>query len=63
MSPYQFVVKSRIERAAQLLETTRIPIQDIAFQTGFNSVANFCYAFRKSHGISPQQYRQAAASL
>lgn len=63
MSPYQFVVKSRMERAQQLLQTTRIPIQDIAFQTGFNSAANFCYAFRRYCGKTPQQYRHTTAAL
>jgi len=57
MSPYQFVVQNRVERAQQLLQTTQLPIQDIAFQTGFNSVANFCYAFKKATGITPHEHR------
>ena len=47
VSPYHFVVKSRMDYAMQLLQTTRLSVQDIAFQVGFNSIANFCYAFRK----------------
>ena len=58
MSPYQFVVKSRIEHAQQLLQTTRMSIQEIAFQCGFNSAANFCYTFRRMTGTSPQEYRK-----
>lgn len=58
MSPYHFVVKSRMDCAVQLLQTTRLPIQDIAFQVGFNSVANFCYAFRKEKGFSPHECRK-----
>lgn len=61
LTPYQFIMRSRLDRASQLLQTTRLPIQDIAFQTGFSTVSNFCYAFRRSRGISPQQYRQTAA--
>lgn len=57
MSPYQFVVKTRVEFAQQLLRTTKLPIQDVAFQAGFNSVANFCYGFRKEVGVSPHEYR------
>ena len=57
MSPYRFVLNSRLDRAQQLLQTTPLAIQDIAFQTGFNSAANFCYTFRKETGISPHAYR------
>jgi len=58
MSPYQFVVKSRVEHAQQLLKTTRLAVQEIAFQCGFNSVANFCYTFRRVTGASPHEYRK-----
>ena len=58
MSPYQFVVKSRVEQAQQLLKTTRLTVQEIAFQCGFNSAANFCYTFRRITGISPHESRK-----
>lgn len=58
LSPYQFVVKSRVEQAQQLLKTTRLTVQEIAFQCGFNSAANFCYTFRRMAGISPHEYRK-----
>ena len=58
LSPYRFVVRSRMDRAMQLLQTTRLPVQDIAFQVGFNSVANFSYAFRKEKGMSPHECRR-----
>lgn len=57
-SPYQFVVKSRVDQAQQLLKTTRQTVQDVAFQCGFNSAANFCYTFRKLVGTSPHEYRK-----
>lgn len=60
LSPYQFVVKSRIEHAQQLLKTTRQTVQDIAFQCGFNSSANFCYTFKRVSGLSPHEYRKQA---
>ncbi|MBQ2954314.1 MAG: helix-turn-helix transcriptional regulator [Clostridia bacterium] len=58
MSPYQFVVRSRVEHAQQLLMTTRQTVQEIAFQCGFNSAANFCYTFRRMTGVSPHAYRK-----
>lgn len=58
MSPYQFVMKSRIEQSQQLLKTTRQTVQEIAFQCGFNSAANFCYTFRRIVKLSPHEYRK-----
>ena len=58
LSPYQYVVRSRMERAQMLLKTTRHSVQEIAFQCGFNSAANFCYTFRRMTGISPQEYKR-----
>ena len=58
MSPYQFVVQCRVEHAQQLLMTTRQTVQEIAFQCGFNSAANFCYTFRRLTGVSPHAYRR-----
>ena len=58
LSPYQFVVKSRIEKAQLLLKTTRHTVQEIAFQCGFNSAANFCYTFRRLVNTSPHEYRK-----
>ncbi len=58
LSPYQFVVRSRVEQAQLLLKTTRLTVQEIAFQCGFNSAANFCYTFRRVTGVSPHGYRK-----
>ena len=58
ISPYQFLVNSRIEHAQKLLKTTGYSVQEIAFQCGFNSAANFCYTFRKIAGTSPHAYRK-----
>lgn len=57
LSPYQFVMKTRMDSAKHLLQVTKLPIQDVAFHTGFNSTANFCYTFRKEVGVSPHEFR------
>lgn len=58
LSPYQFVMKTRMDSAKHLLQATKLPIQEVAFHTGFNSTANFCYTFRKEVGVSPHAFRQ-----
>jgi len=58
LPPYQFVLKSRLDQAQQLLKTTRLTVQEIAFQCGFNSAANFCYTFKRIVGTSAHEYRK-----
>lgn len=58
MPLYQFIRKCRLSRAQYLLSATRQPVENIAFQTGFPSAANFSQAFRRETGMSPSEYRR-----
>lgn len=53
----QYVSKVRIEKAKHRLETTALPIKEIAEQVGFVDENTFSRAFRKREGLSPSQYR------
>ena len=57
-SPFDYLLKFRLSKAAQLLLTTKFPIFDVARRAGFSSSNNFCRAFRKHYTISPNKYRQ-----
>lgn len=46
----------RIEKAKLLLETSNMPITDIAVSVGFNNRQHFSYTFRKLTGCSPSVY-------
>jgi LacI family transcriptional regulator len=59
-SPYEEIQRVRIARARDLLLETSTPVYQIARQCGFRSAERFCHAFRRSEGISPGAYRQAA---
>lgn len=48
----------RIEKAKILLETSRLPIIDIAVSVGFNNRQHFTYTFLKLTGSSPATYRK-----
>ena len=61
MTPYKFLIHGRLEHAQQLLQTTNMPIQDIATLTGFNTIANFSHMFKKETGCVPA--RTAAVML
>ncbi|HEU4609197.1 MAG TPA: helix-turn-helix transcriptional regulator, partial [Chitinophagaceae bacterium] len=60
-SPNQYLLNLRLERARHLLSTTALNISEIADQTGFGSVFYFSKLFRKKHGLSPGQFRDAQA--
>jgi transcriptional regulator GlxA family with amidase domain len=41
-----------------LLETTLLPMEQIAERSGFGSYASLRYHFLRTVGVSPQKYRQ-----
>ncbi len=47
----------RVEHAKDLLLTTGLSIREIADQSGFASASYFVNVFRKTEGITPNQYR------
>ncbi len=49
--------RRRLEQCCHLLETTEIPIADIVPMIGFRSQAYLHAAFRRTHGMTPRQYR------
>lgn len=57
-SPYQFILQTRLDHGKHLLATTALSVQEIADQTGFSSLANFCSAFRKGVGKTPGEFRK-----
>ena len=54
----QYVMRVRCERAAELLETSSLPIQDISQYVGYEDTNYFARVFKKQMGISPQGYRK-----
>ena len=58
-SPYQYLVRIRIERACDLLEHTVLPIVEVGLRCGFEQPNHFATMFRKFMGMSPRAYRKA----
>lgn len=56
-SPHQYLLNLRLEKAKELLASTHLTVNEIAFQTGFDSVFYFSKLFKKKNGVSPLQYR------
>lgn len=53
-----YLTRQRLEHAVCLLANNEIPITDIAFLSGFQSISNFNKSFLKAKGASPKQYRK-----
>jgi AraC-like DNA-binding protein len=57
MNLKEYIQEVRLRHARLMLNTTRLPIQEIASNCGFLDVNYFTRVFRKVHGISPRAYR------
>ncbi|MFZ1889602.1 MAG: AraC family transcriptional regulator [Candidatus Binataceae bacterium] len=63
VTPYRFLVQTRIRNAIELLRDTSQPVTDIAFDVGFGDLSNFINAFRREVGCSPRAYRKSGLRL
>lgn len=57
LPPHRYLLTRRIERANALLRDTELPIIEIAFQTGWESLGTFGRIFRDITGESPTELR------
>lgn len=57
-SPYDYVLAARFNKAKELLLKTDMTVAEIAYETGFNSEANFIYFFTGSEKVSPGKFRK-----
>jgi AraC family transcriptional regulator len=58
-SPHSFVVRRRVELAAQYMLATDASLSDIAMQCGFTDQAHLCKQFRQAAGQTPAAWRRA----
>jgi AraC-like DNA-binding protein len=57
-----FLNRTRIENACQLLIHSAIPVQEIAFSSGFESLSHFNRTFKELKKMSPSQFKKAIDS-
>jgi AraC-like DNA-binding protein len=58
MSPYQFLIHFRIQKAKELLiNKESLTVKAIASQVGFLDSSHFVSTFRRLVGITPEKYR------
>jgi AraC family transcriptional regulator len=57
VSPHQYVMRCRIDRAKALLPNRELSIMDVLLQVGFKSQSHFTRVFRQQVSATPKVYR------
>lgn len=57
----EYIRKLRIEKAVELIETTKYSLTEVAYLTGFSDQSHFTRIFKKYNGKNPSAYRKEAA--
>lgn len=58
-SPQEFLITYRMNKAVQLLQTTKLSIKDIGNAVGYPNQLHFSRAFKNVYGMPPSQWRKA----
>lgn len=53
----QHVINAKVAVAKQMLDDTRMRVEDIAYAIGYENYISFYNVFRKMEGVSPTEYR------
>jgi AraC family transcriptional regulator of adaptative response / methylphosphotriester-DNA alkyltransferase methyltransferase len=59
ISPAQFLLQKRIDKAKQMLMNTDLPVMDIAFTVGIPNTSHFSTQFLNITGVTPTAYRKS----
>lgn len=58
INPNTFIRKTRMLKAAEMIEEGDLTISDVAFKCGFKDVSYFGVTFKKEFGVTPTQYQK-----
>ncbi|MBQ8868388.1 MAG: AraC family transcriptional regulator [Oscillospiraceae bacterium] len=61
ITPKEYLIKKRLDRAADLLINSTVSVNTIAISVGLSDPLYFSRIFKKHTGLSPSQYRQSEA--
>jgi len=63
VTPHQYLVRSRLRRAARRLTDDDSSITEIAYDVGFGDLSNFVRTFHRAAGVSPRRFREASRGM
>jgi YesN/AraC family two-component response regulator len=58
MTPQQYIIRFRINKACELMENQGLTIGDISRSVGYEDTLGFSKIFKKEKGMSPKEYRR-----
>jgi AraC family transcriptional regulator len=56
--PYKWLIERRVDRARDLMTNSRLPLADIAIQSGFADQSALNRTFKRIHGVAPGIWRR-----
>jgi len=62
MPVHQYVIRTRVDYATELLQRGEGPLADIALQAGFANQSHLARCMRRIAGVTPGQLRAALSS-
>lgn len=57
LSPFQYLKRLRMQKAANLLLRSFLSIKEVAFQSGARDLSHFVRDFKQYYGVTPSQFR------
>jgi transcriptional regulator GlxA family with amidase domain len=57
MTPHEYLVHCRVQRAKDLLTDSKLPLSEIALASGFSDQSHLARRFREHVGVTPSNYR------
>jgi AraC-like DNA-binding protein len=63
VTPHQFVIERRLERAKRYLKSTEMSVSDVCQAVGFQSLGSFSWLFKRRIGVSPDAYRRNSRTV
>ena len=58
ITPYQYFLFLKIQKAESLLKQANVSVKEAAYQLGFNNQYHFSILFKKKTGISPSNWKK-----
>lgn len=58
IAPIEYIKSFRIARAAELLQSTELPVSEVASQVGFSDLSHFSRQFKQVMSVSPSSFKK-----
>ncbi len=58
ISPKEYLMRYRMDKAKELLKKRELPVSNVAYTVGYSDPLAFSKLFKKKVGISPKVYRE-----